>query len=139
MFQPQPQAPYDDEDGMNEYLESYQENPDVSMDPSPIKFAELGAIPKTPLQRLLNQEPMPLVRIANTANNANTTQSPPQTAAGAGITAMNNNDNFLKVMQRQNDIAVLLVLQHKQTSLPPREIPVFNGNPLNYQIFMKAF
>ncbi len=51
----------------------------------------------------------------------------------------NDENNFLTVMQRQNDIADLLVWQHKQASLPARQIPVFEGNPLNYQIFIRAF
>ena len=54
-------------------------------------------------------------------------------------TGVLNNDNFLTVIQRQNEIADLLVVQQKMTSLPSMEIPVFDGNPLNYQAFMRAF
>ncbi|XP_033992103.1 uncharacterized protein LOC117487588 [Trematomus bernacchii] len=123
------------QDGMNDYVKDYRVKPHMSMDaePSPITFAEFGAIPKTPLQRLLYQQPRPPENIDNT------NQSPQHTARDAGITGTNNNDNFLTVMQRQNDIVNLLVLQQKQTSLPTREIPVFDGNPLNYQIFVRAF
>ena len=32
-----------------------------------------------------------------------------------------------------------MILQHKQTSLPTREIPVFNGDPLNYKTFVEVF
>lgn len=56
----------------------------------------------------------------------NATQSPSQPATRTGITVTNDYDNFLTVMQRQNGIADLLVLQHKQTSLPAREILVFD-------------
>lgn len=115
---------------------------------SAVEFTELGAIPKTPLQRYLNQQPKPLA--SSPQQNKKTTritlqqhgptvQSSPQTATGGGINMTDNDDNFLTVMQRQNDIADLLALQHKQVSLPAREIPVFDGNPLNYQTFMRAF
>jgi hypothetical protein len=42
-------------------------------------------------------------------------------------------------MQRQNEIADLLVLQHKQATLPVREMTTFDGDPLNVRPFMRAF
>ena len=116
-----PQAQHGD--GMNEYLETYHENTDatVNSETSPVEFAKLGAIPKTPLQRYLHQQSKPI--ISSPPQNKNTIthmtlpqhgptgQSSPQTATG-GINMTNNND-LLTVMQRQNDIADLLVLQHK--------------------------
>ena len=52
-----PNRPERPHDGMNEYLENYEGNPDCDLQPSPIKFDEIGAMPKTPLQRMLNQQP----------------------------------------------------------------------------------
>lgn len=50
-----PQAQHGD--GMNGYLETYHENTDATAnsETSPVEFVKLGAIPKTPLQRYLNQ------------------------------------------------------------------------------------
>lgn len=78
------QAKYD---SMNDYLKSYRVKADMSMDaePSPITFAEFGPIPKTPLQRLLYQQPRPPENIGNT------NQSSQHTARDAGITGTNNN------------------------------------------------
>lgn len=41
--------------------------------------------------------------------------------------------------KRQNEIADLLIVQHKQATLLAREIPTFEGNPLDYKSFMQAF
>ena len=42
-------------------------------------------------------------------------------------------------MQRQNDIAALLVQQNLCSVLPARNIPVFDGDPLQYRSFIRAF
>ena len=47
--------------------------------------------------------------------------------------------DLFNVMQRQNEITELLVKQHKVSTLPSLNIPVFNGDPLEYSFFMKAF
>ncbi|KAJ8391888.1 hypothetical protein AAFF_G00083590 [Aldrovandia affinis] len=39
----------------------------------------------------------------------------------------------------QRDIADLIIMQQKLALLPAREIAVFNGDPLTYQSFMRAF
>lgn len=45
-------------------------------------------------------------------------------------------DNLDVVIQRQNDIAELIVSPHL---LAAREISVFDGKPLTYQSFIHAF
>ena len=122
-------------DVMNEYLESQMQNPNanVSVDPEPISINPLGARQKTTSQGISNRGPRPSEPTAT-----HITQQQP-IEMGTGITASNNDDKFLTVIQRQNEIADLLVLQQKLTSLPSKEIPVFDGNPLNYQAFMRAF
>lgn len=136
--------------GMNEYLETYQEKTDETVIPeaSAVEFAGLGAIPKTPLQRYLNQQPKQIASSPQQNKNPApitqqqhdlTVRGSPQTSTGGGINMTSNDKNFLTVIRRQNDIADLLASQHKQVSLPAREIPVFDGNPLEYQIFMRAF
>lgn len=48
-------------------------------------------------------------------------------------------DNLSTVVQRQRDIADLIVMQRKLALLLAREITVFDGDPLTYQSFMQAF
>ena len=48
-------------------------------------------------------------------------------------------EGILTIMHRQNEITAALVQQQITRSLPPRDIPVFEGNPLQYRAFMKAF
>ncbi len=47
--------------------------------------------------------------------------------------------NILKLIDKQNDIAALLVQQNNLSSLPPREVPFFDGDPLRYHDFMHTF
>lgn len=72
-----------------------KESTDVTVNPeaSPVVFCELGAIPKTPLQRYLNQQPKPIIS-SPTQNKKITCLalqqhallfSSPQAATGAGI------------------------------------------------------
>lgn len=42
-------------------------------------------------------------------------------------------------MYRQNEITAALVQQQDLMSLPPRDIPTFEGDPLQYRAFSKAF
>lgn len=43
------------------------------------------------------------------------------------------------LLQRQNEISTLLVQQQTSHLLPPREIPCFDGDPLQYRAFVRAF
>ncbi|KAL3967647.1 phylloquinone omega-hydroxylase/docosahexaenoic acid omega-hydroxylase [Sarotherodon galilaeus] len=47
--------------------------------------------------------------------------------------------DLLNVMKRQNEIIELLVKQQKASTLPPLDVPVFSGDPLEFGFFMKAF
>lgn len=47
--------------------------------------------------------------------------------------------DLLSVMQRQNEITSALVKQQQLASLPARDIPLFDGDPLQYISFMRAF
>eukprot|EP00063_Salmo_salar_P065884 XP_014040719.1 PREDICTED: uncharacterized protein LOC106593859 [Salmo salar] len=133
------------EDGMNSYFEN--QVPEVYVEPetSPVEFAALGAVPNTPLQRVLQQPTTkPSKPIQKTVMN-HTLQQPTARSSNqhrintAGISDNASHDNLSTVMQRQNEIADLLVLQHKQATLPVREIPMFDGDPLNFRPFMRAF
>lgn len=47
--------------------------------------------------------------------------------------------NLCSILQKQNEITTLLVQQQQSSTLPQRDIPVFDGNPLQYKTFMRAF
>ena len=47
--------------------------------------------------------------------------------------------DILTIMHRQNEITAALVQQQHSLSLPPRDIPIFEGDPLQYRTFIKAF
>lgn len=49
------------------------------------------------------------------------------------------NDSVLDIMRKQNEITTLLMQQQCLSVLPKREIPIFDGNPLKYHTFIKAF
>ena len=51
---------------------------------------------------------------------------------------MHEND-VLGIMKRQNEITTLLIQQQCLTALPKREVPIFDGDPLKYHTFIKAF
>ncbi|KAL1250809.1 hypothetical protein QQF64_018605 [Cirrhinus molitorella] len=46
--------------------------------------------------------------------------------------------NILKLIDKQNEIAALLVQQNNLSSLPPKEV-LFDGDPLHYHDFMRTF
>ncbi len=47
--------------------------------------------------------------------------------------------DLVPVLQRQSDLADLLVTQQKQASLPIRKIPVFRGDYFGIQAFRDTF
>ncbi|KAL4009060.1 hypothetical protein ACER0C_002912 [Sarotherodon galilaeus] len=54
----------------------------------------------------------------------------------AGVEA---SQTLLAVMQRQNDIAEVLATQQRLSTLPPQNISIFSGDPLEYRLFIRAF
>lgn len=46
---------------------------------------------------------------------------------------------LIDIMQRQNEITAMLVQRNLSSALPPRNIPVFDGDPLEYMSFIRAF
>lgn len=45
----------------------------------------------------------------------------------------------MTLMSRQTEITAALMNHHQSMTLPPREIPIFEGDPLHYRSFIKAF
>ncbi|XP_061106388.1 uncharacterized protein LOC133134038 [Conger conger] len=118
-------------DGMNAYLESHYAR--IHPELSPVQYAKISVVPKTPLQRVLTQDARPKRPLQpahsiplNPANhNAAGSSRPPMPSS-----SINNN---------LGAIADLIVQQQKLTSLPTRNVTVFNGEPLNFKPFMLAF
>ncbi len=124
-------------DGMNKYLKSHQGTNGIKEslqpEPSPVEYAKISVIPKTPLQRALthnvrlqrSQGPCqmpPLTRIGQTSADATLPLAP------SGLSSNN-----------LGAITDLIVQQQNMSSLPTRHVPVFNGEPLNFKPFMQAF
>lgn len=66
--------------------------------------------------------------------------SPNVTSLDAEVVSGSSNQNpVFAVMKKQNEITALLVQQQCLSSLPKREIQVFDGDPLQYQTFIGAF
>lgn len=75
------------------------------------------------------------VHVMQTVNGTQMGHAHHQTQA---LTDTYQND-IVNIMQRQNDIAALLVQQNLCSVLPSRNIPVFDGDPLQYRSFIRAF
>lgn len=63
--------------------------------------------------------------------NPSVTQSPLVQSQSVG--------DLYSVLQQQNDITALLVQMQTSQLLPHREIPTYDGDPLQFNSFMKAF
>lgn len=60
-------------------------------------------------------------------------------SAYPGKFSQNPSGDLLTIIQKQNEITAALVQQQWSLSLPPRDIPTFDGDPLQYRAFIKAF
>lgn len=56
-----------------------------------------------------------------------------------GISHVSSGEDILAITQKQNELTAALVQQQLALSLPPQNIPTFDGNPLTFRSFMKAF
>ena len=123
-------------DGMNAYYDSHQEPETME---SNVDYVQLGAIPKTPLhQTILSLHRPPLTRETpeNKPQHKNTSPTLQNDAKDVVDAA---HDNLTVIIQRQHDIAELIVSQQNLSLLPAREMSVFDGNPLAYQSFIHTF
>ena len=55
------------------------------------------------------------------------------------VTNVGKQGDIYNVLQKQNDITSLLVKQNLYSTLPPRDIPIYEGDPLQYEGFIRAF
>lgn len=52
---------------------------------------------------------------------------------------MSDTSALCNLLQKQNEISALLIQKQTAHLLPPREIPFFDGDPLQYRTFIRAF
>ncbi len=52
---------------------------------------------------------------------------------------LETSNDVLGIMRKQNEITTLLMQQQCLSALPKREIPIYDGDPLKYHTFIKAF
>ena len=125
---------------------------DVSL--SQLDFAGLGAVPKTPLQTMMqahqnHQTTKPQAKNESTVEESAAATATPRTTKVVVSDGPHRQDQSTPrseipqsldlTRQRQTDLVDLLVMQQKQASLPRREVPVFDGNPLTFRLFTQAF
>lgn len=118
---PERHSTVQERDGMNEYLTSHIAKTSLHSQPR----AQIHALALDP------SEPAPLL--------GPRTSEPPRSESSEESDSSSHSRDLVTVIQRQNDIADLLMLHQKQSSLPSRQIPVFDGDPLSFQTFMRAF
>lgn len=147
--------------GMNEYLDSYPDKSVVMSEPSPVEFAKIGAIPKTPLQRIMEEEPKqsrpsmhrPIINTESVSHTVPGPTLPTQTSATINVSRPSIRSRRMEppipppgfqpvqpnTNSTQNELADLIIQHQKQTSLPSRELPTFNGDLISYLPFINAF
>ena len=111
-------------DAMNEYFEetSKQVNVDQTFtDTSALEFIQLGAVPKTPLQRA----------VGDTHKSSQVATRAPNPHLGDPATSYITHENISTMVKSQRDITELMIMQQNLSLLPKREVPVFKGDPLH--------
>lgn len=105
------------------------------------EYAPMQCVSNTAMQYVSNA-PMQYVSTANTyhanvhSGNAN------NDSGNANVDSEYANEyqnDMLGIMRKQNEITTLLIQQQCMSSLPKREVLIFDGDPLKYHAFMKAF
>ncbi|KAI2645448.1 Gag-Pol polyprotein [Labeo rohita] len=131
------------EDGMNSYLKAQgKQLREALLDTEPsIEYANIHGVPKTPLQLLTaKQKQFDLYpSMEEASHQAATTAATSVPISTATSSTPSPQTTFTNVNSGLNDIAKLIVQQQRLSSLPSRDIPVFDGEPLNFRPFMQAF
>ncbi|XP_023192327.1 uncharacterized protein LOC111609249 isoform X3 [Xiphophorus maculatus] len=126
-------------DGMNSYFERAQVKDTPLLNPGADEFvpkeranfsSDSPVVRPKQRQKQLQMDQM-RVKVDSSTQAIQQLQSPSLTE--------NCQNDIVNIMQRQNDITALLVKQNLSSVLPSRNIPVFDGDPLQYRSFMNAF
>lgn len=136
-------------DGMNSYLERSKAQRSIGLDPLAKAFVppenDVHAAPDPasvfrPKQGFAErmygrpfgpEAPYQEVQTANGRQMGHILNS--QTQSG------NNQNDMVGIMQKQNEITAQLVQQNISSVLPPRNLQIFDGDPLQYKSFIRAF
>ncbi|XP_051793566.1 uncharacterized protein LOC127530551 [Acanthochromis polyacanthus] len=97
---------------------AYKDAPQINQDTLQTKTARFGKGVSTPHVELTN---------------------PNVIQAEAPLQINDETSALSNLLQRQNEISSLLIQQQTAPLLPPREIPFFDGDPLQYKTFVRAF
>lgn len=103
-------------------------NPQTIIKPATAHTAATHTQPPPTDPRTLNSS------IMNAGDHAHTTAAAMLPTSNSG-----EQNNIYSVMEKQNEITALLIHQTCLFSMPKREIQVFDGDPLQYQTFIKSF
>ena len=139
-------------DGMNSYLEkgkSQQQlnvnaeefHPSATAKQRTINKDEKQSIKHTVMKNItLSDNKVPQCSVSE-KEPVNTQYFPQQLTSNSNPNApdVENNEDILGIMRKQNEITTLLIQQQCLTALPKREVPIFDGDPLTYHTFLKAF
>lgn len=135
-------------DGMNSYLERLETQGTYELNPNAERFMPTNTNSEPPSSRLLNSvrvgvEPKHVVMQPSIPNVIPVSQRKGIQALGLQNAHDNNQSinspDIMNIMQRQNEITALLVQQNTASALPMRNIPVFDGDPLYFKSFLRAF
>ncbi len=91
--------------------------------------------PKTHFRELVSDNDA--VRTVSDGQQDFAKSQPPRT--DMSVPAHVNTGSLFNIMQRQNDIAEIFIKQQSLSTLPPMDIPVFSGDPLEFTFFIRAF
>lgn len=133
--------PVDGMEMMNTQLEEQRKPFRVSItsehERSPVNYAPIYVVPKTPLQRSMQSkqllQPMSAISrsIQDQVDSATTNQL---------MNDISANENILHtILKQQTDLTEMLLKQQNMALLPTREVPVYNGDHLSFIPFMQAF
>lgn len=127
-------------DGMESYFEKGQEkkmaDSNVEIDYSSKHSVINPQMPMITTKERTGTQTQSFPRAHLTQSGSNPGEHPQVTCSAS---RNNEQNNITAIMERQNEITALLVQQHCLSSLPKKEIQVFDGNPLQYQTFIKSF
>ena len=119
-------------DGMNSYLEKVQSKQLLNVDADEFTPKQIEINTNTnPNITSYEQNQLPMDPSFNTHDSHG--------QPGFNTMDLEPRNDVLGIMRKQNEITTLLVQQQSLSALPKREIPIYDGDPLEYHMFIKAF
>lgn len=131
-------------DGMNSYLNKSMNAPAQRLNPRAEVFVQMEQMDSVTTAQQSVVRPRQKTGVSDMFQSKNTvftTQTaPPVSVESAHMQSqISHQPSMIDIMQRQNDITSMLVQQNMNSVLSPRNIPVFDGDPLQYKSFIRAF